>query len=91
MRTLDYRLAHAAYHLGFDFVRGSTNRGGVGAIRQLLRESEHKHLAITPDGPALKSFSVPLTRLCICLTSDSANATSATSNELTTPAMCGMR
>ncbi len=44
-------LARAAYHLGFDFVRGSTNRGGVAAIRQLLRESERSHLAITPDGP----------------------------------------
>jgi len=44
-------LARTAYHLGFDLVRGSTNRGGVGAIRQLLRESERSHLAITPDGP----------------------------------------
>jgi lysophospholipid acyltransferase (LPLAT)-like uncharacterized protein len=44
-------LSHAAYHLGFDFVRGSTNRGGVAAIRELLRKSRKMHLAITPDGP----------------------------------------
>jgi len=44
-------LSHAAYHLGFDFVRGSTNRGGVAALRQLLRKSRRMHLTITPDGP----------------------------------------
>ncbi len=44
-------LSHAAYHLGFDFVRGSTRRGGVAALRQLLRKSHKMHLAITPDGP----------------------------------------
>jgi len=44
-------LSYAAYHLGFDFVRGSTNRGGVAAIRQLLRKSRKMHLTITPDGP----------------------------------------
>lgn len=44
-------LSYAAYHLGFDFVRGSTNRGGVAAIRELLEKSRHKHLTLTPDGP----------------------------------------
>ena len=44
-------LSHAAYHLGFDFVRGSTGRGGVAAIRELLRKSRDMHLTITPDGP----------------------------------------
>lgn len=44
-------LSRVAYHLGFEFVRGSTNRGGVGALRQLLAESRRRHLAITPDGP----------------------------------------
>jgi lysophospholipid acyltransferase (LPLAT)-like uncharacterized protein len=44
-------LSRVAYHLGFDFVRGSTNRGGVGALRQLLAKSRHMHLTITPDGP----------------------------------------
>ena len=44
-------LSYAAGHMGFDFVRGSTRRGGVTAIRELLRKSREMHLAITPDGP----------------------------------------
>lgn len=44
-------LGYAGYHLGFQAVRGSTNRGGVAAIRELLRKSRQMHLAITPDGP----------------------------------------
>ena len=44
-------LSHVAYHLGFDFVRGSTNRGGVTALRELLAKSRTMHLTITPDGP----------------------------------------
>jgi lysophospholipid acyltransferase (LPLAT)-like uncharacterized protein len=44
-------LSHAAYHLGFEFVRGSTNRGGVTALRELLSKSRSMHLTITPDGP----------------------------------------
>jgi lysophospholipid acyltransferase (LPLAT)-like uncharacterized protein len=44
-------LSRMAYHLGFEFVRGSSRRGGVVAIRQLLRKSGRLHLAITPDGP----------------------------------------
>jgi lysophospholipid acyltransferase (LPLAT)-like uncharacterized protein len=44
-------LSHAAYHLGFDFVRGSTNRGGISALRKMLDKSKTMHLTITPDGP----------------------------------------
>lgn len=44
-------LSRAAYHMGYDTVRGSTNRGGVRALRNLLRKSRRMHLAITPDGP----------------------------------------
>jgi hypothetical protein len=44
-------LSRAAYHMGFELVRGSTRRGGAAAIRQLLRKSRRMHLAITPDGP----------------------------------------
>jgi lysophospholipid acyltransferase (LPLAT)-like uncharacterized protein len=44
-------LSYAAHHLGFDFVRGSTNRGGVTALRELLRTSREMNLTITPDGP----------------------------------------
>ena len=44
-------LSRIAYHLGFEFVRGSTRRGGVAALRQLLARSRYMHLTITPDGP----------------------------------------
>ena len=44
-------LSHAARHIGFETVRGSTNRGGVAAIRRLLDRSRRTHLTITPDGP----------------------------------------
>ena len=44
-------LGRAAQHMGYDLVRGSTNRGGVRALRDLLRKSRRMHLAITPDGP----------------------------------------
>jgi hypothetical protein len=44
-------LSRVAYHLGFDFVRGSTYRGAAAALRQLLRKSRHMHLTLTPDGP----------------------------------------
>jgi lysophospholipid acyltransferase (LPLAT)-like uncharacterized protein len=44
-------LSHVAHHMGFEFVRGSSNRGGVAALRELLRRSQHMHLTITPDGP----------------------------------------
>ncbi len=44
-------LSHVAHHLGFEFVRGSTNRGGVSALRELLSRSRTMHLTITPDGP----------------------------------------
>jgi hypothetical protein len=44
-------LSHAAHHLGFDCVRGSTNRGGVAAIRAMLAKSRTMHLTVTPDGP----------------------------------------
>ena len=33
-------LSYAAYHRGFDFVRGSTNRGGVTALRELWRKAK---------------------------------------------------
>jgi len=44
-------LSRIAYHLGFEFVRGSTRRGGTAALRQLLAKSRQMHLTITPDGP----------------------------------------
>lgn len=44
-------LSHVAGHLGFEFVRGSSNRGGVTALRECLEKSRKMNLAITPDGP----------------------------------------
>ncbi len=32
-------------------IRGSSSRGGAQAMRQLIRESEGKHIVMTPDGP----------------------------------------
>jgi hypothetical protein len=43
-------IAECCRHLGFGLVRGSTTRGGVEAVRQMLR-ARGSHLAITPDGP----------------------------------------
>ncbi len=44
-------LAQVAGHVGFDCVRGSTNKGAAAALLELKRRGEHMHLAITPDGP----------------------------------------
>ncbi len=39
-------------HLGIDTCRGSTTRGGAGALRDLLRRARSgSDLAFTPDGP----------------------------------------
>jgi lysophospholipid acyltransferase (LPLAT)-like uncharacterized protein len=44
-------LNRTAYHMGFEVVRGSTNRGSTAALRQLVRRSRTTNLTITPDGP----------------------------------------
>lgn len=45
-------LSFAARHMGFEVVRGSTNRGGAVALRAMLDRSRRQmNLAITPDGP----------------------------------------
>ncbi|MCC9604788.1 lysophospholipid acyltransferase family protein [Blastopirellula sp. JC732] len=44
-------LAHTAQMMGFDTVRGSSQRGGATALMELLEKSKSMHLAITPDGP----------------------------------------
>src|SRR3972149_8159534 len=40
-------LSYAAYHLGFDFVRGSTNRGGGAAIPEIFGKIRCMHLTLT--------------------------------------------
>jgi lysophospholipid acyltransferase (LPLAT)-like uncharacterized protein len=44
-------IAEACRALGFEPVRGSTARGGVGALVHLLRSGQGRHVAVTPDGP----------------------------------------
>jgi len=44
-------LSRVADRLGFDCIRGSTNRGGAAALRAMLSKSHAMHLTITPDGP----------------------------------------
>jgi lysophospholipid acyltransferase (LPLAT)-like uncharacterized protein len=44
-------LSQAARFMGFDTVRGSTQRGGGTALRDLQRRGRYMNLAITPDGP----------------------------------------
>jgi lysophospholipid acyltransferase (LPLAT)-like uncharacterized protein len=44
-------IAEICRHLGFGLVRGSTTRGGVEALRQMIRAGQDAHVAITPDGP----------------------------------------
>jgi lysophospholipid acyltransferase (LPLAT)-like uncharacterized protein len=43
-------ITEVAGRLGFDAVRGSTTRGGLRAMRQML-DADSGHLAMTPDGP----------------------------------------
>jgi lysophospholipid acyltransferase (LPLAT)-like uncharacterized protein len=44
-------IAETIRHLGMTAVRGSTTRGGVEGLRQMLRASQGYHLAVLPDGP----------------------------------------
>jgi lysophospholipid acyltransferase (LPLAT)-like uncharacterized protein len=44
-------IALAAQRLGFGVVRGSTTRGGGGALVELWDCSQASHLVFTPDGP----------------------------------------
>jgi lysophospholipid acyltransferase (LPLAT)-like uncharacterized protein len=44
-------IAEACRHLRFRVVNGSTTRGGVEAVRRMVRLGRVGHLAITPDGP----------------------------------------
>jgi lysophospholipid acyltransferase (LPLAT)-like uncharacterized protein len=44
-------LADAMAILGYTTVRGSTNRGGAQAVKQLMDDTAGMHIVITPDGP----------------------------------------
>ena len=44
-------VAEVLRKVGVSTIRGSTNHIGPGAMRQLMRAAENKHVGITPDGP----------------------------------------
>src|SRR5207249_3157312 len=44
-------VAEICKHLRMSCVRGSSTRGGVQAIKQLLRPDRCRFLGVTPDGP----------------------------------------
>ena len=44
-------LTRVAYHMGFQCVRGSSNRGAAAALLEMSRLGKRMHLTITPDGP----------------------------------------
>ena len=44
-------IAQAVQHLGMGVVRGSTTRGGLRAVREIVAMKTRSHLVITPDGP----------------------------------------
>jgi lysophospholipid acyltransferase (LPLAT)-like uncharacterized protein len=44
-------IAETCRHLRFKAVRGSTTRGGIEAVRNMVRAGRFAHLAVTPDGP----------------------------------------
>jgi lysophospholipid acyltransferase (LPLAT)-like uncharacterized protein len=44
-------IAQICLSLGFQVVRGSTTRGGAGAMLNMANKGQAAHLAFTPDGP----------------------------------------
>jgi lysophospholipid acyltransferase (LPLAT)-like uncharacterized protein len=44
-------IAEACRHLTLRVVSGSTTRGGVKAVRELIKVAAKTHLVVTPDGP----------------------------------------
>lgn len=44
-------LSHVAHFAGLSVVRGSSNRGGTAALREMIERGKGMSLAITPDGP----------------------------------------
>lgn len=44
-------IARAVERLGFATARGSSTRGGVEALKGMIRQAQKANIAITPDGP----------------------------------------
>lgn len=44
-------ITQLTHHMGMKAVRGSSRRGGAGAILEILRSKRSGHFVLTPDGP----------------------------------------
>jgi lysophospholipid acyltransferase (LPLAT)-like uncharacterized protein len=44
-------ISEAVRHMRMKTVAGSSTHGGIRAVRQMLRQPQHLHLVVTPDGP----------------------------------------
>jgi lysophospholipid acyltransferase (LPLAT)-like uncharacterized protein len=44
-------IAQVCKHIGFGTIRGSKTRGGMKAMREMMRASSRCHIAVMPDGP----------------------------------------
>lgn len=44
-------ITQVVLRMGMTAARGSSRRGGVGAVLEMLRSNDKHHLALTPDGP----------------------------------------
>jgi lysophospholipid acyltransferase (LPLAT)-like uncharacterized protein len=53
-------IAIASRHLRMKLIRGSKTRGGLEAVREIVRLGGRYHIAVTPDGPRGPRREVPL-------------------------------
>jgi lysophospholipid acyltransferase (LPLAT)-like uncharacterized protein len=44
-------IAQVCKHMGLGTIRGSSTRGGIKAMREMIRASARGHIAVLPDGP----------------------------------------
>jgi lysophospholipid acyltransferase (LPLAT)-like uncharacterized protein len=44
-------IAQVCKHVGWGVIRGSSTRGGIKALREMIRASQSHHFAVMPDGP----------------------------------------
>jgi hypothetical protein len=44
-------IAQVCKHIGYGTIRGSKTRGGMKAMREMIRIAGHAHIAVMPDGP----------------------------------------
>ncbi len=44
-------IAQVCKHIGYGSIRGSKTRGGMKAMREMIRAASEAHIAVMPDGP----------------------------------------